>query len=78
MMVAFIRRWLMPKGYELLPIEVIEILSDAGMRGYGPAFGGNQQAVARAYHAARSAQNVLSRRKAMCKASAEEEQEAMP
>lgn len=53
----------MPEGYELLPVEVIETLIDAAYRAYGPAFGGSQQAVSRAYHAARAAENVLNRRK---------------
>ena len=58
-----IRRWFMPSGYELLPIEVIETLIDAANRAYGPAFGGNQQAVSNALHAARAASNVLNRRR---------------
>lgn len=62
---SLIRKWLMPKGYELLPIEVIETLIDAARRAYTPAFGGDEEAVARAYHAARAARNVLARRKAM-------------
>lgn len=62
---VLIRKFLMPSGYELLPIEVIEILIDASERGYIAAFGGSQAAVNKAWHAAQAARHVLDRRIAM-------------
>lgn len=51
---------LIPDGYEILPVEVIRDLIDAGYAAYGPAFGGD---TARPNNAARAAENVLTRRK---------------
>lgn len=52
---------LMPDGYELLPIPVIEDLVEAGYAVYPPAVGGSGDAVHRIVNSAQSANNVLTR-----------------
>lgn len=61
MNVAQIRDRLLPDGYEVLPVEVIRLLVDAGYAAYAPAFGGDEAEVKRVRHAARAADNVLAR-----------------
>lgn len=61
MNVKLIRRWLLPRGYEIVPVGLLQTLADAAARPYMPAFGGDPAAVDRALHAARAADNVLRR-----------------
>lgn len=49
-------------GYEVLPVEVIDLLIVAGRCAYGPALGGNNSDLYdRVHHATNSAANVLNR-----------------
>lgn len=64
MNVAEIREHLLPDGYEVLPVEVIRLLVDAGHAAYAPAFGGDEGEVEKVNHAARAAENVLARYRA--------------
>lgn len=54
-------RLLLPDGYEILPVAVIEELAYAGHVAYLPAFGGSEAALASVNNAARAADNVLAR-----------------
>lgn len=62
----WVRKNVLPRGYEILPIELIEILADAAQRGYAPAFGGSEEAVDLAWHAGQAAKNVLARNRKDC------------
>ncbi len=62
MNVSLIRKWLLPAGYEILPIPVIVELINAGECLYGPAVGGQDSyAWDRIKNATRAAENVLAR-----------------
>lgn len=53
---------LIPEGYEVLPVDVIDALIHAGLNAYDCAVGG-KGVVEQLHHAATAAQNVLTRRK---------------
>jgi hypothetical protein len=58
---VWIIRKITPKTHVVVPVRVIELLVDAADRGYLPAFGGSEEALADARHAARAARNIVRR-----------------